>query len=323
MSNQISKNFFIYICDNEGNIKTVVNSINDDQNSLKDEKIFDQILLDNQISWNSQILNFEDKKNHKHWKGFLTNIGEETYACYLAKLGNDQIMVLGLKNDIQEYLIDEVFKINVKLTNKIRTLSKDKSLTMTDEFNEISKINNELANARRELVKKNHKLEELNLQLEQLIIKDFLTGLFNRRHFYSFSPDVASRAKRLKHSCSLIMIDINDFKNINDEFGHDAGDKLLVHLAKCMKNTFRSGQDTLFRFGGDEFLIILEASNYNDSMLAMKRLKMLYEKDAKGTSLAAGIVEIGYDEIQDDFSEFIKKADSLMYEEKEKFRKNK
>lgn len=304
----------------EGNIKTVVNSINGDQAYTKGEKIYEQVLPNSEDTWISQSLSFDDKKNTKRWRGFLTDIGEDTYACYLAALGNNQIMVLGLKNDTQQHLFEEIFKINVNLTNKIRMLYKEKTSPIENEYHEISKINSELSTIKRELVKKNRKLEELNLQLEQLTIKDFLTGLFNRRHFYSFSPDVAYRAKRLKHTCSLIMIDINGFKSINDNFGHDEGDKLLVHLATCMKNTFRSGQDTLFRFGGDEFLIILEASNHNDSMMAMKRLNKLYEKDSKGTTLAAGIVEISDDEIQDDFSEFIKKADLLMYEEKDKFR---
>ena len=319
MSNEIFKNVFLYVCNNEGHIKTVVNPIIENQIIAEDEKIFDNVLPDSEAIWNTHILNYETELND-HWKGFLTCLGEETYACYFAILSDNHIMVLGMKNEIQQYLYEEMLKINGKLTNKVRLLFKEKTAHKSEEFFEISKINNELANARRELKKNNHKLEELNLKLEQLTIKDFLTDLYNRRHFYTFSREVAHRAQRLNHPVCLIMIDINGFKSINDNLGHDVGDSVLIHLSKCMKSTFRNGQDTLFRFGGDEFLVILEASNYNDSLLAMHRLRELYEKDSKGTSLAAGIVEVNHDEIQEDFAVFIKRADALMYTEKKNSR---
>ncbi|MBS3990552.1 MAG: GGDEF domain-containing protein [Erysipelothrix sp.] len=319
MDDQIFKNVFLYICDKEGHIKTVVNSIIENQTIEIDEKIYDRVLPDGEALWNSHIINSK-REDNVHWKGFLTCLGEEPYACYFARLSENQIMVLGMKNEIQRYLYEEMLKINGKLTNKVRGLYKEKTIIKENEYEEISKMNNELSNARRELVKNNYKLEELNQKLEQLTIKDFLTDLYNRRHFYSFSRDVANRAKRLGYACCLIMIDINGFKSTNDNFGHDVGDSLLVHLSMCMKNTFRHGQDTIFRFGGDEFLVLLEASNYNDSLAAMKRLNQLYEQDSKGTSLAAGIVEIKHDEIQENFDEFIKKADELMYLEKKNAR---
>lgn len=299
----------------------VVHSIDEDQTFVENEKIFDNVLPDSEVIWHSLIMPSEDIKNPNHLKVFLACREGETYNCVLALLGENQVMVLGMKNALQQYLIEEILKINAMLTNKFRRLYKEKTDIKLDTYDEISKMNNDLANARRELKKKNFKLEELNLQLEHLSTKDVLTDLFNRRYFYSFTHDVALRAKRLKVACSLIMIDVNNFKKVNDNFGHDSGDKLLIHLSTCLKNTFRRGQDTLFRFGGDEFIVLLEASTYEDSFFAMQRLNNLYEKDSKGTSLAAGIIEISYEEIQDDFTEFIKKADLLMYAEKEKNRR--
>lgn len=313
MNNQIYNNIFLYICDRDGFIKTVIHSIGKAHIYTREEKIFDYILPDCKEIWKEYTNSSYVELSDKHWKSFLSNIGDETFACYIAILDENQLMILGMKNDIQQYLYEEILIINGKLTNKMRELYKGKTISSFVAFDEISKLNSELVNSRRELKKKNRKLEELNLKLELLTIKDYLTDLYNRRYFYSFSSEVANRAKRLNCSSSIIMIDINDFKKINDIFGHNEGDKLLIYLSNCMKSTFRSGQDTIFRFGGDEFLVFLEASNHKDSLLAMDRLMKLYEKDSKGTTLAYGIVEIEHTELKDDLNEVVKIADALMY----------
>ncbi len=321
MNSEVFKNTFLYICDNDGQIKMVVNALELDESLTKEEKIFEKVLPGSESVWKSLMSNSVDEERLNYWKGFLTSINGESYVCFLTVLDNNQVMVLGMKEDMQHYLYEEILKINGQLTNKIRKLYKEKSVSESGAYDEISQMNNELANSRRELKKKNYELEELNLRLEQLSIKDPLTDLFNRRYFYTITPDVIHRSKRLKYSCCIIMIDINGFKSVNDNLGHDIGDLVLIHLSNCLKRAFRSGQDTAFRFGGDEFLILLEASNYNDSLLALERLNMHYKQDAKGTSLAAGIVEINYDEIQEDFTEFLKNADDLMYLEKKKMKK--
>lgn len=322
MVNQILVNVFLYICNNNGEINSVVNALGENHTFQKGEKIFDKVLPESKAIWETSFIDSEDDQNEKNWIGFLTRVNGVNYACFLATLGNQQIMVLGMKENVQHFLYEEIIKINGQLTNKIRSLYKEKAAPNLDAYEEISKMNNELANARRELKKKNNELQQLNLQLEQLAIKDALTDLFNRRYFHSFIQDVAHRAKRLKLISSIILIDINGFKSVNDHFGHDVGDQLLVHLSKCLKDTFRSGQDTVFRFGGDEFLILLEASNYSDSILAMNRLNHLYAEDSKGTSLAAGIVEIDHEVITEDFAEVLKNADDLMYLEKKRMKKS-
>jgi len=298
-----------------------INSLEVDQTFGKDEKIYDKVLPNSKSEWDSLFDNTNNDHTLSQFKGALSSINGETYACFFTVLDDNQVMVFGMKEDMQQYLYEEILKINGQLTNKIRKLYKEKNTSETDAYDEMSKLNNELTNARRELIKKNYELEDLNLKLEQLSIKDSLTDLFNRRYLYTIIPEVTQRSKRLGRPCSIILIDINNFKKVNDTMGHDTGDFLLIHLANCMKNSFRIGQDTIVRFGGDEFLILLEASNYNDSLLALERLNLLYNEDAKGTSLAAGIFEISPLEIQDDFSDYLKKVDELMYIEKEKMKR--
>lgn len=320
MSNEIFANVFLYICNNNGEINSVINALGEDCTFQNGEKIFDRVLPESKILWKSLFNDLENNQADRHWIGFLTHVNGENYACFLAALGDRKIMLLGMKENVQQFLYEEIIKINGQLTNKIRSLYKEKNSPSLDAFDEMSKMNNELANARRELKKKNTELEQLNLQLEQAATRDVLTDLFNRRYFNLYICEVIYRAKRLKLSSSIILIDVNGFKSVNDNFGHDVGDKLLVHLSNCLKNTFRSGQDTIFRFGGDEFLIFLESTCYSDAVLAMNRLNVLYNKDSKGTSLAAGIIEISYDAMKEDFTEFLKSADDLMYLEKKKMK---
>lgn len=94
-------------------------------------------------------------------------------------------------------------------------------------------------------------------KLKHLSITDPLTGLYNRRFFDKMLKLELNRAYRNKYSLSLLIIDVDKFKFINDHYGHPFGDKFLIHLARMMMNIFKRSNDTVFRIGGDEFAIIL------------------------------------------------------------------
>jgi diguanylate cyclase (GGDEF)-like protein len=94
-------------------------------------------------------------------------------------------------------------------------------------------------------------------ELQRLSITDSLTGLYNRRHFYARLNEEIARARRQKHNLALILLDLDDFKQYNDSFGHLAGDKLLQNVGKVINSNIRQGVDLGFRYGGDEFAVVL------------------------------------------------------------------
>jgi len=100
------------------------------------------------------------------------------------------------------------------------------------------------------------KVEERTHELKQLSITDPITKLYNRRYFTTASNDILSIAKRQKEKLSLIIIDIDKFKNINDTYGHKVGDDVLIEFANILKSTQRKS-DITCRFGGEEFVILL------------------------------------------------------------------
>ena len=109
-------------------------------------------------------------------------------------------------------------------------------------------------------------------KLKELAIVDGMTGIFNRRHFLSLAEMEWSRHQRYRHPLSLLMLDIDDFKSINDKFGHDVGDRVIVQVAdicRCQKRK----SDVVARFGGEEFLILLPENNLKNARRVAERLR--------------------------------------------------
>lgn len=109
----------------------------------------------------------------------------------------------------------------------------------------------------RVLARTNALLERANSDLETLTIHDSLTGLFNRRYFDSHLEEEVRRAHRDGVCLSLLMIDIDRFKDFNDTYGHLAGDKALEQIARCLENAVSRNTDFITRYGGEEFCIVL------------------------------------------------------------------
>lgn len=132
----------------------------------------------------------------------------------------------------------------------------------------------------------NLQLQEQARQLTELSNNDALTGLRNRRYFESTLKQECSRASRLEYPVSLLIIDIDFFKTINDQYGHMVGDQCLRHLSRLIKQEFLRAQDTVARIGGEEFAVILPGMKAEDAMALAETLRAsVYDQpfDYEGT----------------------------------------
>ncbi|MGB9833511.1 MAG: sensor domain-containing diguanylate cyclase [bacterium] len=148
----------------------------------------------------------------------------------------------------------------------------------------------------------------------EMAITDYLTGLYNRRHFLELAQKEILRAERYGHPVSLAMVDIDNFKKYNDRFGHLAGDQALKDLADKMKQNCRE-IDVLARFGGEEFVILMPETNIYGAVTMANRLKEKVERDLPFT-ISIGVAD---SEAGKTFSieELLKRADLAMYQAKE------
>jgi len=110
-------------------------------------------------------------------------------------------------------------------------------------------------------------------ELATLSITDNLTGLFNQRHFHNKLKEEVNRANRQNHPLSLIILDLDKFKDYNDKYGHLEGDAILAKAGKIIRSNIRESVDTAFRYGGDEFAIILVEADKKLFLIQVKELK--------------------------------------------------
>ncbi|MDQ3005929.1 MAG: GGDEF domain-containing protein, partial [Chloroflexota bacterium] len=116
------------------------------------------------------------------------------------------------------------------------------------------------------------KVSQLHAQVVELSLTDPLTSLYNRRHLDLFLTNEIARAHRYSHKLSVILVDIDYFKDYNDQFGHSAGDEALRQVADCLKNG-RRVIDVVARIGGEEFAVILPEADINGALKCAKKLR--------------------------------------------------
>ena len=155
---------------------------------------------------------------------------------------------------------------------------------------------------------------------QEMAITDSLTGLYNRRYFYLNLDSEIERAKRYQSPLSLIMIDIDHFKLVNDKFGHLAGDEVLHSVSEMSKKLLRQ-IDKMFRYGGEEFMIILPETKQEEALNVAERIRSTIAETAikiqKGSvklTVSIGVSEYG--ENHPAPNEFIESVDKAMYDAK-------
>ena len=173
-------------------------------------------------------------------------------------------------------LKDELFNHeNEQRINKLEVLHKT-HLVMQEAELERSK-NQILDQKNRELQEYVERLERLNQQVRELSIRDELTGLYNRRYFMQQIKQHVRMAIRAEQHASILLLDVDRFKQINDTFGHHVGDDVLKALAQLFKSSMRD-TDIIARYGGEEFVIILPATTAKDAMQVSEKLRQTIEQ---------------------------------------------
>ena len=166
------------------------------------------------------------------------------------------------------------------------------------------------------------RIRELEGELEatsDLVRHDQLTGVLNRRGLEEIFTKEIGRSKRHDTLLCVGLLDIDNFKKLNDSLGHDVGDQALIHLATVCRETLRP-QDTVARYGGEEFIILLPETSLDDAMVVLTRLQreltkkfFLSGNDKVLITFSAGVTQMQAEDTQ---AAVIKRADEAMYEAK-------
>lgn len=175
-------------------------------------------------------------------------------------------------------------------------------------------------NVGKRLVESDDKIKEYAEEMERLATTDSLTGIFNRRHFLELGEKEMSRTQRYFRPMSVLLIDVDHFKNINDTFGHAAGDKTLKILTETCINALREN-DLFGRLGGEEFAVILPENDEKCAADVAERLRKTMEElkitiDDKMIRFTISIGVASHRTNDKSIENILKRADDALYKAK-------
>jgi len=172
-----------------------------------------------------------------------------------------------------------------------------------------------------DLKRKNQELLKINEELKRLAVTDELTQLFNRSHFFECLLQEMKRSVRYRMKMTLMLIDLDDFKAVNDTFGHLAGDEVLREVSGIFREAVRDS-DSVGRFGGEEFIIFLVHTDVEGASIPAERIRAKVEEKVfafrEGTyraTVSIGLAEFPIDTTESR-DEFIRRADVALYQAK-------
>ncbi|RBW46406.1 hypothetical protein DS885_08335 [Psychromonas sp. B3M02] len=234
-------------------------------------------------------------------------------------------------------LANKVTKPIIKLTHEVKSVVNSKTdyfhgIDSKDEIGQLSKAFDssfrkirthtmhleKMVNQRtQEIATKNSLLSEQNDQLEELVSKDPLTHLYNRRAFSRLLDKELARARRHKSSVTLAILDIDHFKRINDTYGHNVGDEVLCRFANELTTNMRV-EDLICRWGGEEFVILLWEATASSAFRHMDEIREnianLHFDTVDKVTFSIGMATMRHNE---EFKDWLHRADDALYKAKE------
>jgi len=196
---------------------------------------------------------------------------------------------------------------------EIKKAHEQLEIRVAERTQELSQALNEVADLAAQLN------ESLHL-IEHLAVTDSLTDTYNRRKFDEIVLDEHQRAQKSKIPFSLIMLDIDHFKHVNDTYGHNVGDRVLKHLCSLIRGMSRQ-YDQLIRWGGEEFLLLLPATEIAEAGLFAERIRIAIEGEHFATAgqitISAGVAQL---RAGDDIDSLLQQVDSVLYRAKQEGR---
>jgi diguanylate cyclase (GGDEF)-like protein len=264
----------------------------------------------------------ESEYDFKSSKEFDNKFNYKTKSILTAPLVNfythETIGVLQLinkKSDGKLVPFTKEDKEFISLTSYLIALS---IVNAQDNIEKLRQANLELEH---KVIERTQKLEDIQLKLIEQANRDPLTDLYNRRYFNEIGKNLISISKRENQNLSVMIMDIDDFKNINDTYGHSVGDKVIIFVADILRSTARES-DICVRFGGEEFVIVLPNTAFDASQNLAEKIRKKVEdarivipdnKDIKFT-ISVGISQVSKNDIK--IESTLKRADEALYEAK-------
>lgn len=162
----------------------------------------------------------------------------------------------------------------------------------------VARVKREKEELQKQLEQKNAELQSALKQVEEMAATDPLTGLYNRRHFSKVLDQLFAEAERMCSDVACVMIDLDGYKQLNDSFGHQVGDRLLMLAGKVISANMRR-MDVAARYGGDEFVLLLPHAGRNDAAGVAQRIREEYRQATSvllnreaGVTMSIGVASV-------------------------------
>ena len=270
--------------------------LDDVERRLKDliykQSALKKSLTDAQAQLKDMLATFVDRL-----AGFATTTGDYHDRIGACAQKISKASDIGQLSDVLQVVMQETRAVQLAAQR-----SRDELIEMRDRVRE----------AEREVVR----LREELAHASEMVRTDALTGALNRQGMDEAIEREVARARRRNSPLSVALLDIDNFKKLNDTHGHEAGDQALVHLAQVVRETLRP-TDTLARYGGEEFVIVLADTRLDDGVQAMVRVQreltrkfFLHRNEKMLITFSCGVAELGPAESPADG---VKRADQAMY----------